>query len=92
MTTTVFSVPEVSCRACQSAIETAVSPTAGVRSVAVDLDAKTVTIHYDEQVSREALRTSSRTRATTWPAPANRLREVNGSDHDTQADRTRRGR
>lgn len=57
MTTTVFSVPEISCGACRSAIETAVAPTAGVHSVDVDLDAKTVTVHHDQTVSLAALST-----------------------------------
>ncbi|GAA4890429.1 heavy-metal-associated domain-containing protein [Pseudonocardia sp. C8] len=57
MTTTVFSVPEISCGACRSAIETAVAPTAGVRSVEVDLDSKTVTVCHDQTVSLAALST-----------------------------------
>lgn len=57
MTTTVFSVPEISCGACRSAIETAVAPTAGVQSVEVDLGAKTVTVHHDQTVSLAALST-----------------------------------
>ncbi|NKQ55649.1 heavy-metal-associated domain-containing protein [Amycolatopsis sp. K13G38] len=57
MTTTVLSVPEISCGACRSAIETAVAPTAGVQSVEVDLDTKTVTVHHDQTVSLVALST-----------------------------------
>jgi copper chaperone CopZ len=43
-TTITYSVPEVSCGHCRSAIENAVQPLAGVDAVAVDLDAKTVTV------------------------------------------------
>ncbi len=55
MTSTVFSVPEITCGACRSAIEAAVSPTPGVGSVDVDLDAKTVTVGYDTTVSPATL-------------------------------------
>lgn len=56
MTTTVLSAPEINCGACQSAIENAVSPADGVRSVEVDIAAKTVTVGYDDAVvSTQAL-------------------------------------
>ena len=42
--TLVYSVPEMSCDHCVAAINDAVGPLDGVESVAVDLDAKTVTV------------------------------------------------
>lgn len=44
MSTITYSVPDVSCRHCRAAITAEVSQVAGVESVEVDLDAKTVTI------------------------------------------------
>lgn len=55
MTTTVFVVPEISCATCQSAIETAVRPTTGVRAVAVDVAAKTVTVQHEDTTSTASL-------------------------------------
>jgi copper chaperone len=40
----VYRVPEMSCDHCRNAIETNVGPVDGVTGVAVDLDAKTVTV------------------------------------------------
>jgi copper chaperone len=42
-----YSVPGVSCEHCRHAIEGEVSQVAGVRTVAVDLDEKTVTVAAD---------------------------------------------
>ena len=42
--TLTYTVPGVSCEHCRSAIEGEVSGVAGVTSVAVDLEAKTVTV------------------------------------------------
>ena len=44
MHTITYSVPGVSCAHCRHAITTEVSTVAGVASVEVDLDAKTVTV------------------------------------------------
>lgn len=44
MSTITYSVPDVSCAHCQAAITGEVSTLTGVESVAVDLDAKTVTV------------------------------------------------
>jgi copper chaperone CopZ len=44
MSTLTYSVPDVSCAHCQAAITDQVSAVAGVESVGVDLDAKTVTV------------------------------------------------
>lgn len=42
-----YGVPGVSCEHCRHAIEGEVSRVAGVRTVTVDLDAKTVTVEAD---------------------------------------------
>ncbi len=44
MNTISYSVPDVSCGHCRAAITSEVSTVAGVESVDVDLDAKTVTV------------------------------------------------
>jgi copper chaperone CopZ len=52
MSTVTYSVPDVSCEHCRSAITGEVSSVVGVESVEVDLDAKTVTVSgepLDEQ-------------------------------------------
>jgi copper chaperone len=46
-TQAVLNVPSVSCNHCKMAIEGAVSALAGVRAVAVDVDAKSVTVEFD---------------------------------------------
>jgi copper chaperone len=53
-----YSVPGVHCDHCRAAIEREVAPLAGVGEVAVDLDAKTVTITgdaLDDAVIRAAI-------------------------------------
>jgi copper chaperone len=45
----VLNVPSVSCNHCKMAIEGAVGALAGVRSVAVDVDAKSVTVAFESQ-------------------------------------------
>jgi copper chaperone len=45
-----FKVPDVSCEHCKSAIEGALRPLGGVRSAQVDVDGKTTTVDYDENV------------------------------------------
>ncbi len=47
MATSVLSVPEISCNHCKAAIEAAVGVVPGVAHVAVDVDAKTVTVLGD---------------------------------------------
>jgi copper chaperone len=44
MTIRIYDVPGVSCGHCRSAIESAVGPLEGVDTVAVDLEAKKVTV------------------------------------------------
>ena len=44
MRTITYSVPDISCGHCRTAITSEVSTVAGVESVEVDLDAKTVTV------------------------------------------------
>jgi len=43
----VLNVPSVSCNHCKMAIEGAVGALAGVQSVAVDVDAKSVTVDFE---------------------------------------------
>jgi len=43
----VLNVPSVSCNHCKMAIEGAVGALAGVRAVAVDVDAKSVTVDFE---------------------------------------------
>ena len=51
-----FSVPDVSCGHCKSAIESALRPVEGVAQAAVDVEARTVTVSYDgATVSRDRL-------------------------------------
>jgi copper chaperone len=47
MSTLTYSVPDISCGHCRSAITGEVSEVAGVQTVEVDLDAKTVTVTGD---------------------------------------------
>ena len=44
----VVSVPEISCAACKTAIESALGPLDGVRTVVVDIAGKRVTVDFDE--------------------------------------------
>jgi copper chaperone len=46
-TQAVLNVPSVSCNHCKMAIEGAVGALAGVRSVDVDVDAKSVTVDFE---------------------------------------------
>ncbi len=47
MSTRQYSVPEISCGHCRTAIEGEVTPVDGVTSVHVDVDAKLVTVEGD---------------------------------------------
>lgn len=59
MTTETISVPEVHCGHCVSSIEGALGPMDGVASASVDLDARTVTVTYDDgTVTHEQLVTA----------------------------------
>jgi copper ion binding protein len=55
MTTTTFSVPEISCDTCKNAIEGAIGPVSGVQTVHVDVQTKTVTIRHDDRAPVERL-------------------------------------
>ena len=56
MATETITVPEIHCGHCKSSIEGALAPMAGVERAEVDVDARTVTVAYDEAVtSRDAL-------------------------------------
>lgn len=45
-----FRVPEVSCGHCKSSIETALQPLNGVAQAEVDIDAKLVSVDFDDAV------------------------------------------
>lgn len=56
MSTAVISVPQISCAACQTALEGALNPLNGVRAAVVDIAAKRVTVDFDEAlIGRDAL-------------------------------------
>ena len=48
MTTETISVPEIHCDHCKRSIEGALRPIGGVSAAAVDVEARTVTVSYDE--------------------------------------------
>jgi copper chaperone len=51
-----FKVPDVSCGHCKSAIEGALRPLDGVQTAEVDVDTKTATVDFDDNViDRNAL-------------------------------------
>jgi copper chaperone CopZ len=54
MSTATYSVPDISCGHCRTAITSEVSTVAGVETVDVDLDAKTVTV-TGEALDRAAI-------------------------------------
>jgi copper chaperone len=51
MTTTVFSVPGMTCGHCKQAVTTEVGTIAGVSSIDVDLDTKKVTVTSSEPLA-----------------------------------------
>lgn len=51
MTTTTYRVPDVSCEHCVRAVTEEVGKLDGVEDVQVDLDAKTVTVRREDQVT-----------------------------------------
>jgi copper chaperone len=56
MTTETISVPEIHCDHCRASIEGALAPMDGVERARVDIDARLVTIDYDEDaIDRAAL-------------------------------------
>ena len=55
MKTTTFSVPDIRCGGCASAIEKALGSTEGVSQVSVDVAAKTVTVTHDQKATPEAI-------------------------------------
>ena len=48
MTTSLLSVPDISCEHCERAITNALQPLEGVRSVKVDIPAHQVSVEFDE--------------------------------------------
>jgi copper chaperone CopZ len=55
MKTTSFSVPDIMCGGCASAIQKALGSTEGVSQVNVDVAAKTVTVTHDDKATPEAI-------------------------------------
>jgi copper chaperone len=55
--TTTYTVPDISCEHCRSAIAAAVSPVPGVEEVEVAIDARTVTVSgdFDDAAVRAAI-------------------------------------
>jgi copper chaperone len=45
----ILSVPDISCSHCERAVKNVLEPQPGIRSVQVDLSAKTVRLDYDER-------------------------------------------
>ena len=56
MTTTTLSVPAIHCDHCKSSIEGALNGLEGVSSAAVDIEAKTVTVSFDDGVGLDAIK------------------------------------
>jgi len=52
---TTFSVPDIVCGGCAAAIKKALGGIAGVSDVAVDIDAKTVAVSHNADVSSKSL-------------------------------------
>lgn len=48
MTTETITVPEIHCDHCRTSIEGALTPLDGVARASVDIDARQVTVDYDE--------------------------------------------
>jgi copper chaperone len=46
-TTTIFSVPEVHCGHCKSALEGALGPSGGIEKAEVDIAGRTVSVSYE---------------------------------------------
>jgi copper chaperone CopZ len=55
MNTVTYDVPDVSCGHCRTAITSEVTAVAGVESVEVDLDAKTVTVTTSAPLDERAI-------------------------------------
>ena len=50
MTTTVLTVPDISCEHCERTITSALTPVDGVQTVNVDIPTRQVRVDYDETV------------------------------------------
>lgn len=56
MRTETIAVPEIHCDHCKTSIEGALAPIDGVTAAAVDVDAKAVTVEYDDTTTgRDAI-------------------------------------
>ena len=49
MTVKTLLVPDIACEHCERSVKSALEPMAGVRSVAVDIPARQVTVEFDDQ-------------------------------------------
>ncbi|MGD2061845.1 MAG: copper ion binding protein [Acidimicrobiia bacterium] len=55
MTTTTLNVPDISCGHCKSSIEGAVGELAGIDSVEVSIEGKTVDVSYGDDVTLDTI-------------------------------------
>ena len=55
MTTTTLNVPDISCGHCKSSIEGAVGELAGIDSVEVSIEGKTVAVSYGDDVALDTI-------------------------------------
>ncbi len=55
MTTTTLNVPDISCGHCKSSIEGAVGELAGIDSVEVSIEGKTVAVAYGDDVTLDTI-------------------------------------
>lgn len=55
MTSTTLNVPDISCGHCKSSIEGAVGELAGIDSVEVSIEGKTVAVAYGDEVTLDAI-------------------------------------
>jgi copper chaperone CopZ len=57
MTTTVLTVPDISCEHCVRSVTEALTPNEGIQTVSVDISSKQVTVAYDQsQVDIEKMK------------------------------------
>ncbi len=53
--TTTIRTPDITCGGCASSIKNALGKMEGIGQIEVDVDAKTVSIEHDAQISREQI-------------------------------------
>ncbi len=54
-TQTELNVPDITCGGCASSIKKALGSVQGINQVDVDINAKTLTVNHDEQLTRDDL-------------------------------------